>query len=166
LRLLAATAQTIDPLHAVRPLLRAAAARWRQSQRLEFHLFPTPYLARLNVILSHAVNTNFVFQVLHGDGWSRFNYTRVPTVTHSERDMEYRWEYTHSGGLLVEERIDFGSVTGLSNAKISYDYDENYRLIGLSGRIGGQNLPEYNLAYSPLTGALQQIGQFQVFAAP
>jgi len=42
-RQLAAAAQTVDSLHAVRPAVRAAAARWRQSQGLGFHRFPTPH---------------------------------------------------------------------------------------------------------------------------
>lgn len=32
----------------------------------------------------------------------------------------------------------------------------------ISGRIGGQNLPEMNIGYSPKTGSVVQIGQFKV----
>jgi len=49
-RYLAVAAETIVSLHAVRPLLRAAATRWRQSQRLEFIVFP-----RLKLNFSHRV---------------------------------------------------------------------------------------------------------------
>lgn len=83
-------------------------------------------------------------------------------MLHSERELEYKWDLTHTGGLLIEERVDFGSKTGLSNAKISYAYDDNFRPSLISGRIGGQNLPELGMEYSPKTGAVIQIGQFQV----
>jgi len=42
-RHLAGAAQTADSLHAVGPAVWAVAARWRQSQRLRFPRFPTPY---------------------------------------------------------------------------------------------------------------------------
>jgi hypothetical protein len=62
----------------------------------------------------------------------------------------------------MEERLDFGAKTGLSNAKFTYEYDSNFRLMGVQGRIGGQSLPEYALAYNIRTGALEQLGQFKV----
>lgn len=86
-------------------------------------------------------------------------------MTHSEKDLEYKWDLTHSGGKLIEERIDFGSKTGLSNAKLTYEYDDNFRVTMITGRIGGQNLPELNIGYSPKTGSVAQIGQFRVSVA-
>lgn len=58
--------------------------------------------------------------------------------------------------------MDFGPKTGLSNAKFMYQYDDNFRLISLQGRIGGQTLPEYTLQYNPKTGAKSLMGQFTV----
>lgn len=58
--------------------------------------------------------------------------------------------------------MDFGAKTGLSNAKFTYDYDNNYRLTSVQGRIGGQNLPQHNLEYDPRSGALTQIGSFKI----
>lgn len=58
--------------------------------------------------------------------------------------------------------MDFGAKTGLSNAKFTYDYDNNYRLTSVQGRIGGQNLPVHTLAYDSKTGAPEQIGPFKV----
>ncbi|XP_076303284.1 teneurin-a transmembrane protein isoform X10 [Lasioglossum baleicum] len=104
-------------------------------------------------------------EVVHGDGKSEMRYTEsgLPSeVIHSERDVEYKWDYQYSAGLLVEERIDFGAKTGLSNAKFTFDYDSNFRLINVQGRIGGQTLPTHTMAYSPRTGMLEQIGQFKV----
>lgn len=105
-------------------------------------------------------------ELLHGDGKSQFIYaqsTGLPSqVLHTERELEYRWDYQYSGGLLLEERLDFGAKTGLSNAKFTYDYDNNYRLISVQGRIGGQNLPQHNLFYDAKTGSLEQIGPFKI----
>ncbi|XP_076628810.1 teneurin-a transmembrane protein isoform X11 [Colletes latitarsis] len=104
-------------------------------------------------------------EVVHGDGKSEIRYTEsgLPSeVIHSERDVEYKWDYQYSAGLLVEERIDFGAKTGLSNAKFTFEYDSNFRLINVQGRIGGQTLPTHTMAYSPRTGMLEQIGQFKV----
>ncbi|XP_063223573.1 teneurin-a [Bacillus rossius redtenbacheri] len=105
-------------------------------------------------------------EVLHGDGRSQLNYspaTGFPSeVLHSEHDFEYRWDYQYSAGLLVEERLDFGAKTGLSNAKFTYEYDANFRPVAVQGRVGGQSLPEHALGYDPRTGAPQQIGQFKV----
>lgn len=105
-------------------------------------------------------------EVIHGDGKTLYQYsttTGLPSqVNHVEQDLEYRWDYQYVGGLLMEERIDFGAKTGLSNAKFTYDYDNNYRLITAQGRIGGQNLPQHNLAYNYKTGSLELIGPFKV----
>ncbi|XP_008203483.1 teneurin-a isoform X4 [Nasonia vitripennis] len=104
-------------------------------------------------------------EVVHGDGKSEMRYTEIglpSEVIHSERDVEYKWDYQYSAGLLVEERIDFGAKTGLSNAKFTFDYDSNFRLIAVQGRIGGLTLPSHVMAYSSKTGTLEQIGQFKV----
>lgn len=50
----------------------------------------------------------------------------------------------------------------MSNAKFTYDYDNNYRLISVQGRIGGQNLMQHNLEYDSKSGSLVQIGSFKI----
>ncbi|PSN55675.1 Teneurin-a [Blattella germanica] len=110
--------------------------------------------------------TGQLAEVLHGDGRSQINYsplTGFPSeVLHSEKEFEYRWDYQYVAGLLMEERLDFGAKTGLSNAKFTYEYDSNFRLMGVQGRIGGQNLPEHALGYNIRTGAPEQLGQFKI----
>lgn len=105
-------------------------------------------------------------EIVHGDGRTEITYSKssgMPSeVLHTEKDMDYRWDYQYVGGLLIEERIDYGAKTGLSNAKFSYEYDTNYRLISVQGRIGGQTLPTHNLAYSSKTGAPELISQFKI----
>ncbi|XP_014290946.3 teneurin-a isoform X3 [Halyomorpha halys] len=105
-------------------------------------------------------------EVVHGDGITQLKHwpdSGLPSqVLHFEKDFEYRWDYQYSGGLLTEERLDYGPKTGLSNSKFMYQYDDNFRLISLQGRIGGQTLPEYSIQYNPKTGAKSQMGQFMV----
>ncbi|XP_037919215.1 teneurin-a isoform X2 [Hermetia illucens] len=107
-----------------------------------------------------------VTEIVHGDGKSEFTYNEVTgmpsTVAHTERELEYRWDFEYTGGLLTEERIDFTAKTGLSNAKFTYEYDSNFRVSSLQGRIGGQNLPQQILSYDPKTGQPNQIGEFKV----
>lgn len=105
-------------------------------------------------------------EVIHGDGKTFYQYSEtsgLPSqVNHVEQELEYRWDYQYTGGLLMEERIDFGAKTGLSNAKFTYDYDNNYRLITAQGRIGGQNLPQHGLGYNYKTGSLEMLGPFKI----
>ncbi|XP_011183401.2 teneurin-a isoform X2 [Zeugodacus cucurbitae] len=105
-------------------------------------------------------------EIVHGDGKSEFIYndaTGMPsTVSHTERELEYRWDFEYTGGLLSEERIDYVAKTGLSNAKFTYEYDTDFRVISIQGRIGGQNLPSQNFAYNQRTGQPSLIGQFKI----
>ncbi|XP_015016509.2 teneurin-a isoform X2 [Drosophila mojavensis] len=104
-------------------------------------------------------------EVVHGDGRSEFQYndaTGMPsTVSHAERELEYRWDFEYAAGLLTEERIDYVAKTGLSNAKFSYEYDSQLRVVALQGRIGGQSLPSQAYAYDRRTGQPSLIGQFK-----
>ena len=93
---------------------------------------------------SFEVITPFCFQVLHGDVRSQINYSALTgfpiELLHSEREFEYQWGFQCVADLLMEERLDFGAKTGLSNAKFTYEYDSNFHLTGVQGSIGGQNL--------------------------
>ncbi|XP_033243232.1 teneurin-a isoform X3 [Drosophila miranda] len=104
-------------------------------------------------------------EVVHGDGRSEFQYNEASgmpsTVSHAERELEYRWDFEYAAGLLTEERIDYVAKTGLSNAKFSYEYDSQLRVVALQGRIGGQSLPTQAFAYDPRTGQPSLIGQFK-----
>ncbi|BFG03072.1 teneurin-a [Drosophila madeirensis] len=104
-------------------------------------------------------------EVVHGDGRSEFQYNEASgmpsTVSHEERELEYRWDFEYAAGLLTEERIDYVAKTGLSNAKFSYEYDSQLRVVALQGRIGGQSLPTQAFAYDPRTGQPSVIGQFK-----
>lgn len=105
-------------------------------------------------------------EVIHGDGKSVFSYdnsTGMPsTVSHIERELEYRWDFEFTGGLLTEERIDFIAKTGLSNAKFTYEHDTNFRITSIQGRIGGQSLPAQLFTYNVRTGKPSQIGPFKI----
>lgn len=110
--------------------------------------------------------TNKVSEVVHGDGQTQIHYAEnsgLPSeILHVDRDVDYRWESTYAGGLLTEERLDYGAKTGLSNAKIIYEYDNNYRITSVQGRIGGQTLIPHHIVYNSKTGAPEVLGQFTV----
>lgn len=110
--------------------------------------------------------TNKVSEVVHGDGQTQIHYAEnsgLPSeILHVDRDVDYRWESTYVGGLLTEERLDYGAKTGLSNAKIIYEYDNNYRITSVQGRIGGQTLITHHTMYNSKTGAPEILGQFTV----
>lgn len=105
-------------------------------------------------------------QVVNGDGIIKIKYsssTGLPIMIDlNDREFEYRWELQYSNGLLQEERVDFSPKTGLSNAKFTFDYDSNFRLTSISGRIGGQSISEYKCDYSKETGKKSNFGQFKV----
>lgn len=105
-------------------------------------------------------------EIVHGEGKTELSYSKesgmLATVAHTERELEYRWDFEYSGAVLTEERIDFNAKTGLSNAKFTYEYDSNFRLTSSQGRIGGQNLPGATFEYSSKTGDVEQISNFKV----
>lgn len=117
-------------------------------------------------IIYRYFTTNKVSEVVHGDGQTQIHYSEnsgLPSeILHVDRDVDYRWESTYAGGLLVEERLDYGAKTGLSNAKIIYEYDNNYRTTSVQGRIGGQTLIPHHIIYNSKTGAAEVLGQFTV----
>ena len=104
--------------------------------------------------------------MIYGDGIIKIKYsssTGLPLMIDlNDRDFEYRWELQYNNGLLLEERVDFSPKTGLSNAKFSFDYDSNFRLTSISGRIGGQSISDFKCDYSQETGKKINFGQFKV----
>ncbi len=104
--------------------------------------------------------------MVYGDGIIKVKYssaTGLPLMIDlSDKELEYRWEFQYSNGLLMEERVDFAPKTGLSNAKFIFDYDNNFRLTSVSGRIGGQSMTDYKCTYSIETGKKSSFGQFKV----
>ncbi|XP_054267852.1 teneurin-a-like isoform X4 [Macrosteles quadrilineatus] len=128
------------------------------------HLLQTVYPGDGARVLYRYHNSDQLAEVVHGDGVTQIKHvpnTNLPSqILHTEKDFEYRWDYQYSGGLLQEERLDYSPKTGLSNAKFTYQYDDNFRVISVQGRIGGQSLPEHVVQYNARTGAKQQLGQF------
>lgn len=103
---------------------------------------------------------------MHGDGATYFKWFAdkgLPSqILHSDREFEYRLDMQFVGSLLTEQRIDFGLKSGLNNAKLTYEYDSNFRISMIQGRIGGQSLMNHPIEYNAKTGAKQLIGQFTV----
>lgn len=107
-------------------------------------------------------------EIVSGDGKTEFSYGSdglLAEIMHEEADLEYKMDLLYNGRLLQEHRIDYGARTGLSNVKFTYEHDSNFRVTNFAGRIGGQNLHPFPLAYSASTGGPSQIGHFKVTQA-
>ncbi|CAG0887914.1 unnamed protein product [Cyprideis torosa] len=101
---------------------------------------------------------------VHGGGKVSFEYQRglLARVLQEERDMESVTKFGYRGGLLEDIKIDFSARSSLSDAKFSYEWGEGFELQRISGRIGGQRIPEVVFSYDRITGALDRIGDFAV----
>ena len=129
--------------------------------RLLLTVFPS---SSAKVLYTHT-DAGQLKEIVSGDGKTEFEYGNdalVAAIIHEETDLEYRMDYIYSGKLLQELHIDYGARTGLSNVKFTYHYDTNFRLTALAGRIGGQNLQPFPLAYNDITGAASKIGSFSI----
>lgn len=117
-------------------------------------------------ILYRYLPTGQLSHVVYGDGMVKITYstsTGLPAIIDlADKEFEYRWELQYNNGLVTEERVDFAPKTGLSNAKFVFDYDNNFRLSSMTGRIGGQNVIDYKCDYSAETGKMSSFGQFKV----
>uniref|UniRef100_A0A8D8XG00 Tenascin-like protein n=1 Tax=Cacopsylla melanoneura TaxID=428564 RepID=A0A8D8XG00_9HEMI len=117
-------------------------------------------------ILYRYYDSGQLAEIVHGDGATYFKWwldKDLPSqILHSDREFEYRLDMQFVGSMLTEQRIDFGPKSGLNNAKLTYEYDSNFRISMIQGRIGGQSLMNHPIEYNAKTGAKQLIGQFTI----
>ena len=84
----------------------------------------------------------------------------LSSVVNEEVNNEYRQDFVYRGNLLKELRTEYSARTGLSNAKFTYEYDDNMRLIKTAGRIGGQQVDPVSYSYSTLYSLPVEVGNF------
>ncbi|KAL7643035.1 UNVERIFIED_CONTAM: hypothetical protein RMT77_006324 [Armadillidium vulgare] len=131
-----------------------------QNGRLKLTVFPSGSPK----ILYDYNSASQLKSIKSGDGRTVIMYGNdglVEEILHEERGLEYKMDFIYSGCNLIEQQINFGSRTGLSNVKFSYDYDNNFRIINLAGRIGGQNLHNFVFKYSS-SSIFSKIGPFKI----
>ncbi|GAB6032657.1 hypothetical protein CHUAL_011535 [Chamberlinius hualienensis] len=104
--------------------------------------------------------------VVYGNSKHLYKYAEdsgmVSEIDQQTGEFEYKTEFRYDGVLLTDERHQFSSRTGLSNATFQYVYDDNFRLISYKGRIGIPEAFTANYSYDLRTGMPQSIAHFKI----
>ncbi|XP_076182266.1 teneurin transmembrane protein Ten-m isoform X3 [Ptiloglossa arizonensis] len=96
-----------------------------------------------------------------------YTYQETTSLVHSidinEPNFEMRIEYKYHAGIVKDEKIKFGSKSGLDNARYRYQYDGNARISGIEVDINGKQLPQLRLKYSQNLGILEGVGDLRIY---
>ncbi|XP_076630830.1 teneurin transmembrane protein Ten-m isoform X5 [Colletes latitarsis] len=96
-----------------------------------------------------------------------YTYQETTSLVHSidinEPNFEMRIEYKYHAGIVKDEKIKFGSKSGLDNARYRYQYDGNARISGIEVDINGKQLPQLRLKYNQNLGILEGVGDLRVY---
>nr|XP_012218677.1 PREDICTED: teneurin-m isoform X5 [Linepithema humile] len=102
-------------------------------------------------------------------GLSSIHYTYqettslVRSIDINEPNFEMRIEYKYHAGIVKDEKIKFGSKSGMDNAHYRYQYDGNARISGIEVDINGKQLPQLRLKYSQNLGVLEGAGDLRIY---
>ncbi|XP_052130020.1 teneurin-m isoform X6 [Frankliniella occidentalis] len=80
-----------------------------------------------------------------------------------EPHFELKHEFKYHGGLLKNEKLQFGSKTGLDNTHYRYQYDGNARLSAVDVDINSKQLPQIRLKHNQNLGMLESISDLRIF---
>ncbi|XP_048266117.1 teneurin-m isoform X2 [Bombus terrestris] len=96
-----------------------------------------------------------------------YTYQETTSLVHSidinEPNFEMRIEYKYHAGIVKDEKIKFGSKSGLDNARYRYQYDGNARISGIEVDINGKQLPQLRLKYNQNLGILEGVGDLRIY---
>ncbi|CAL7949137.1 unnamed protein product [Xylocopa violacea] len=96
-----------------------------------------------------------------------YTYQETSSLIHSidinEPNFEMRVEYKYHAGIVKDEKIKFGSKSGLDNARYRYQYDGNARISGIEVDINGKQLPQLRLKYNQNLGKLEGVGDLRIY---
>ncbi|XP_031828732.1 teneurin transmembrane protein Ten-m isoform X3 [Nomia melanderi] len=96
-----------------------------------------------------------------------YTYQETTSLVHSidinEPNFEMRIEYKYHAGIVKDEKIKFGSKSGLDNARYRYQYDGNARISGIEVDINGKQLPQSRLKYNQNLGTLEGVGDLRIY---
>ncbi|XP_026674472.1 teneurin-m isoform X7 [Ceratina calcarata] len=96
-----------------------------------------------------------------------YTYQETSSLVHSiditEPNFEMRLEYKYHAGIVKDEKIKFGSKSGLDNARYRYQYDGNARISGIEVDINGKQLPQQRLKYNQNLGILEGVGDLRIY---
>ncbi|XP_074109179.1 teneurin transmembrane protein Ten-m isoform X3 [Cotesia typhae] len=102
-------------------------------------------------------------------GLSSIHYTYqettslVRSIDINEPNFEMRVEYKYHAGIVKDEKIKFGSKSGMDNAHYRYQYDGNARISGIEVDINGKQLPQLRLKYNQNLGVLEGVGDLRIY---
>ncbi|PNF42165.1 Teneurin-m [Cryptotermes secundus] len=102
-------------------------------------------------------------------GLSSIHYTYqesmslVKSIEIIEPNFELKQEYKHHAGILKDERLKYGSKSGLDNAHFRYQYDGNARISGIDVEINGKELPQLRLKYNQNLGMLEGVSDLRIY---
>ena len=102
-------------------------------------------------------------------GLSSIHYTYqestslVKSIDIIEPNFELKQEYKHHAGILKDEKLKFGSKSGLDNAHFHYQYDGNARISGIDVEINGKEMPQLRLKYNQNLGMLEGVSDLRIY---
>ncbi|XP_078038060.1 teneurin transmembrane protein Ten-m isoform X2 [Augochlora pura] len=95
-----------------------------------------------------------------------YTYQETTSLVHSidinEPNFEMRLEYKYHAGIVKDEKIKFGSKSGLNNARYRYQYDGNARISGIEVDINSKQMPPLRLKYNQNLGVLEGVGDLRI----
>ncbi|XP_021940923.1 teneurin-m isoform X3 [Zootermopsis nevadensis] len=102
-------------------------------------------------------------------GLSSIHYTYqestslVKSIDIIEPNFELKQEYKHHAGILKDEKLKYGSKSGLDNAHFRYQYDGNARISGIDVEINGKELPQLRLKFNQNLGMLEGVSDLRIY---
>ncbi|XP_058053844.1 teneurin-m [Anopheles bellator] len=108
---------------------------------------------RLETVLAGLSSTQYTYQE---------STSLVKQVEVLEPGFELRREFRYHAGVLKDEKLKFGSKSGLASAHFKYQYDGNARLSGIEMDISGRELPIVRFKYGPAQGTLDAVSDLRI----
>ncbi|XP_034946583.1 teneurin-m isoform X3 [Chelonus insularis] len=96
-----------------------------------------------------------------------YTYQEATSLVHSidinEPNFEMRIEYRYHAGIVKEEKIKFGSKSGMDNAHYRIQYDGNARVSTIDVEINDKQLPKLILKYNQNLGVLESVADLRIY---
>ncbi|XP_058124762.1 teneurin-m [Anopheles ziemanni] len=108
---------------------------------------------RLETVLAGLSSTQYTYQE---------STSLVKQVEVLEPGFELRREFKYHAGVLKDEKLKFGSKSGLASAHFKYQYDGNARLSGIEMDVNGKDLPIMRFKYGPAQGTLDAVSDLRI----
>ncbi|XP_063233060.1 LOW QUALITY PROTEIN: teneurin-m [Bacillus rossius redtenbacheri] len=105
--------------------------------------------------------------VLAGFSSTRYTYQEdtelVKAVDVAEPGFELKREFKYHAGIVKEEKLKFGSASGLDDAHYRFQYDGNARISGIDVEVDGKQLPQQRVKYDQNLGVLEGVSDLRIY---